>query len=164
MNDPSSSFIINLTQKLDEKSVIEFYNKSVYKWLELGASPQLIQRFPFIYQDGYNYVNTSFYRYDDIDVVIEEPIKIANYAPSFDVHYKFPSEVFDKLIDPNCIPRNNDLITLLWKYMNGRNIITIDDIRSTLLLPLLNYDSGNHDLYFYTPIAIFIIREILRFN
>lgn len=163
MNDDSISTIM-LTDKLGTNDMMEWYNKSIYKWIEVGAPVDLLQKFPYVVHDGYDFRQSSFYRYDDIEVRVMEPLKIGPYVDDRNVSYLVNGQLFDLLFTPQIPPIHNEFVLLLWKYIHGRDQISMKDVDSSLLLPMMNYSQYQWDVFFFVPIIIHIINEIFQFN
>jgi hypothetical protein len=161
MNPSNATKVIVLHEKIRDSQFPLYYNNSVYNWLEIGAPARLLQKFHFLlnYSDGYP--DSSFYQWGD-DVQIMTPIDNSQSKINFQEHSFFDSEqlrAFSEGLEPSA----SEYDALIWKYIHKVHTLSIRDVSLTTGDALLS--SIRHiDVYLYTPIIIYIIRQILQMN
>lgn len=162
MNPENSGKVIVLHNKINDTQFPLFYNNSIYNWLEVGAPERLLQKFHYIlnYAEGYPY--SSFVQWGDDDVQIMQPLALHQVGIN-SLEYSFFDETqFNSFLDKSNEPKN-EIDKLIWKYIHKGTSINSLDISLNLSDALLS--SIRHmDTFLYTPILIFIIREILTMN
>lgn len=162
MNEENSSNVILLHDKLYEEKMLLHYNNSVYNWIELGASERLLQRFRYMLRTISSYPTSTFYAWAEDDIHIMLPIGINQKTPSEEYSF-FDNNQLNAFLDPNKEPVGSEYDKLIWKYIYKRDSLSVNDVSLDLAGMLIN--SVNHiDVFLYTPIVIYIIREILRMN
>lgn len=162
MNIHQDSKVIMLNDKLSDPKGNYVYDLSIYKWLEMGASVDLLQRFPYIILYAGGFTNSSFNLWDEGDIKIIQPTSIVNGQNENKIaKFLLSEDQINTLMDDKMMP-NNVFDLLLWKYIHFPNSIGIDDIDDSMIMPLLNDNKYSWDTFFYVPIMIFIINEILN--
>ena len=68
-----------------------------------------------------------------------------------------------KIFTEGVPPRGFEYDTLIWKFIHNGTNISIKDIPLTIGDALLS-SIRHRDVYLYTPIIIYIIRQILQMN
>lgn len=162
MNSENSSKVIVLHNKIEDIQLPIFYNNSIYRWLEIGAPSRLLQKFYFIlnYADGYPY--SSFSAWNEGNIQVMQPLS-TNQAGINAQEYSFFDDVQLRAFMDNKMEPSSDYEKLIWKYINKGDSLTVKDIPLTTADSLIS--SVRHmDTYLYTPIIIYIIRNILRMN
>lgn len=157
MNYRNSAKVIILNNKLDDRLFIKRYNNSIYNWIEMGAPDELLQKFYFSHIDASNYPTSSFNKWGEDDIQIIHPLSITESRISN--KSIFDDNELNSFLDSVNIP-NNVYEAVIWKFINKKDI-TIHDIPLTTANMLLN-DMNDFHIYIYTPIIIYIIREVLR--
>ena len=160
MNYPNSNKVISLNHKLTDVQFPIRYNNSVYNWIELGAPSRLLRKFEFLLDSSKTYPYSSFDLWND-EVKVMQPLATNEVGIKTDAHYFFNNTQFEAFMDPNNEPYN-EYDKLIWKYIHRTNL-TYDDI-SLYTGDALISSVRHKDIYLYTPIIIYIIREILRLN
>ena len=160
MNYPNSSNVIVLNHKIDDKQFPIRYANSVYQWIEMGAPLKLVRKFEYLLDDASCYPLSSFARYSMNTVMVMQPLSTREVGIVTDKHEFFDHTTFMCLMG-NEMPVN-DYEKLLWKYAHNTNI-NIHDISLDIADCLIS-SVYHRDIFLYTPIIIYIIREILRMN
>ena len=129
------------------------YAKSVYKLLEL-RDLKLLDTFKFVTRPGMSITESSFYRWHDKDIDV---LDIPCCAP--DSSTEIFSEDFIKAV------KNNDKVyseyaELIKKFLRKEDL-RIKDIPLTLDTELIYLNNGI-EVFFFTPIIMYIIREIIK--
>lgn len=158
MNIPNDYNVIVLNEKLGLNDLPKYYHNSIYSWIELGCPERLLQKFRYIKRSSDIYPYSSFVKwYDDVCVIVPLSIDEKTYE---DVYTLFDDAQFEAFMGDK--EPSNEYEKLLWKYIHRTNL-TIQDISLYTADALIS--SVNHwDVFFYTPILIYIIRQILRLN
>lgn len=162
MNPENSGKVIVLHNKINDIQFPLFYNNSIYNWLEVGAPERLLQKFHYMlnYAEGYPY--SSFVQWGDDDVQIMQPLALHQVGINSSDYSFFDETQLNSFLDKNNEPKN-EIDKLIWKYIHNGTSINSLDISLNLSDALLS--SIRHmDTFLYTPILIFIIREILIMN
>ena len=161
MNYDNSSKVIVLHDKLQEPQFPIRYNNSVYNWLEMGAPRRFLQKFYFLLSPASTYPYSSFSQWGDDDVQVIHPIG-TNEVKLNSQEYSFFNETqFRCFMDPNNEPLN-EYDKLIWKFIYKENI-NMEDV-SLYTGDALFSSVKHHDIFFYTPIVVYIIRRILGFK
>lgn len=154
--------VIVLHDKLQDSQFTLRYMNSVYNWLELGAPERLLRKFYFILTDAEGYSFSSFARWEDGDVQVIQPIPTQEAKINFQQYSFFDDATFNALMDKDHEPVN-EYEKLIWKYIHKTNQLTFRDVSLYTADALINC-VRHIDTFLYTPIIIYIIREILRMN
>lgn len=133
------------------------YQKSVYRFMELCRIDYLT-RFPYTVFDGRINPQTAFHRWLDPGVVILDiphTNDVLNHVPHYNI---FSDEVVDAIKADRPLPTiHADLIR---RFVRCENL-TIDDIDLTLHDAILRIDDNNLEVFFITPLILYIIRTII---
>lgn len=162
MNYRGANEVIMLQSKIRDIQLPEYYANSVYNWLEMGAPARMIRKFAYIFYDAEGYPDSSFALWGDGDIQIAQPL--GEYQDKNAMLSFFTKEQFDAFLDEEHEPTASEYDKLIWKYIHKQGSLSIDDISLYTADPLLNGGKYNINNYLYAPIAIFIIRRILRMN
>ena len=160
MNYENSSSVIVLNSKIVDKQFPIRYANSVYQWLELGAPHRLLRKFEYLLDESSIYPSSSFNQYYDNDVYIMQPLSTREVGIITDKHEFFDNVTFNAL-DEDVEPLN-EYEKLIWKFIH-RTDLTIKDV-SLYTADALISAVRHQDIFLYTPIIIYIIREILSMN
>ena len=167
--DPFQTMFINehqlFHQKNDIDSIVLFdqfadnrrkikYQKTIYRFFELKRLDHL-SRFPFCVITGASKPETAFSRWIDLSVVILDIMP--DLLPE-NYHYVM-SEDFKEVLRLNG-PIDSVYGELMRKYI--REEVTIYDIPLTLCDDLLRLENADLELFFYTPILLYIIKETVN--
>lgn len=165
MNPENISNVIVLNNKLRDINIPFYYNNSIYYWLEMGAPSSLLQKFHYTMMESSAFTESSFYRWND-EVHIIQPLstltsKVNNIRDSETDSY-FDSTQLNAFLGDRC-PATSEYDKLIWKYINSRSNLTIHDVPLELGNVLFS-SIRSIDTFLYTPIVIYITRQILRMN
>ena len=129
------------------------YNKSIYKFIEL-QDIKLLSNFRFTKRPGITIHESSFYRWHDKKIDV---LEIPQYMP------EESNKIFsDNFV--NSIKYNNETESeyakLIQRFVRKEDL-RIKDISLTLDTELL-YLNNSLETFFFTPIIMYIIREIIK--
>ena len=162
VNIPNSNKMIILNSKLCDIQFQLFYNNSIFNWLELGAPARLLQKFYYQYNISGSYITSSFYLWGETDVQIIQPLS-PNQTGIMNQDYSYFNEKqLEAFLNPNEEPKNI-FDQLIWKYIHKADSFNVKDISLYTADMLLN-SIDIYEVYLYTPILIYIIREALGLN
>lgn len=159
MNYANSSKVVVLNNKINDQQFPIRYRNSIYNWIELGAPQRLLRKFEFYLCESNAYPYSSFERWNE-SVLIIHPLATNEVGTISDTYSFFDDNQFRTLMDKN--EPYSDYEKLIWKYVNKTDL-SINDISLYIADALLS-SARNRDIYLYTPIIIYIIREILDMN
>lgn len=163
LNIENSHDVIVLQDKLYDTQLPLYYNNSIYNWIELGAPGKLLQRFYYILTCADAYPTSSFSLWDEGDIQIMTPIT-PNQAGRYTQDYSyFDNTQLKAFMNDRFEVRGSEFDKLIWKYIHNPHDLSIKDI--SLNTGDVLFSSIKHiDVFLYTPIIIYIIREILNIN
>ena len=130
------------------------YERSVYRFIE-RKNPNLVKNFYYVTYPGINNHETSFYRWMDKSIfILDIPSEMSEEKrqPIF-------SNEFVLAIQSNGFT-NSKYADLIKRFARGEEL-TIHDIPLTLNDELLMLD-GNLEVFFFTPIIMYIIKQIVN--
>lgn len=159
MNYANSSKVVVLNNKINDQQFPIRYRNSVYNWIEIGAPQRLLRKFEFYLCESNAYQYSSFERWNE-SVLIMHPLATNEVGTIIDTYSFFDDNQFRTLMDIK--EPYNDYEKLIWKYVNKTDL-SINDISLYTADALLS-SVRNRDIYLYTPIIIYIMREILDMN
>ena len=159
MNNENSPTVLMLNDKINDVQLPLRYHDSIYNWLEMGAPVRLLQKFFFTLSEANAYPYSSFVRTGDGETLVMYPLSV-NDAGVLARDYSYFDEVqFETFMNENVEPLN-EYEKLIWKYIHKDNI-SIEDISLYTADALIS--SVKHiSIFLYTPMIIYIIREVLR--
>lgn len=163
MNRYNSAKVIVLNNKLRDPQFPIYYNNSVYNWLELGAPERMIQRFFFMLTEADCYPISSFAQWGDGDVQVMQPLAVSQAKINFQQYSFFDDSQLSAFMDPVTIPEGSEYDKLIWKYIHVSNDLDIHDV-SLFTGDALMSSIKKIDTFLYTPIVIYIIRQILEMD
>lgn len=179
IRDNSNGNIVLNENKVNDPRIDMLYQKSPYKWIERDAPYRYLDTFKYYITKGYNYVDSSFARYGtDIDIMIPgdawcESPRCEHFFP-MEVH-----EIFENENDPrgcqenhcSCCPccktcikhfklHRYDYISIIHDFIHGR----LTDIHKLSLYTgdQLFDNFMAKEIYLWTPIIIYIIKQTLK--
>ena len=161
MNYENSSKVIVLNKKINDVQLPIRYANSVYAWLELGAPARLLRKFEYMLDESTTYPLSSFSRYDDMIVLVMQPLSTREVGIITDKRDFFDDKQLLTFMDDKAEPYN-EYEKLIWKYIHKKDI-TIHDV-SLYTADALISAVRHIDVFLYTPIIIYIIREILNMD
>lgn len=160
MNRPDAARVIVLQDKIRDSRMGIYNNNSVYNWLEMGAPERLLQKFYFTISDAEAYPISSFAQWGDGNVQIMKPLSIQESGINNQRYSIFDEDQLAAFMDGTKSPSGSEYDLLIWKYIHMESKIQLRDISLTLGDALIS--SVKHiDTYLYTPMIIYIIRQIL---
>ena len=179
IRDNSNGNIVLNENKIRDTRMPWLYQRSPYKWIERDAPIRYLDTFKYRLIKAYNYPDSSFANYgDDIDVMI--PTDAWCESPDCDKY--FPDavyQIFDNEQDIRtcnecdcrccqermcCIYsyklKRYDYISLIHDFIHGK-ITNIHDL-SLYMGDQLFDNSMSKDVFLWTPIIIYIIKQTLK--
>lgn len=159
MNYANSNKVVVLNNKINDQQFPIRYRNSVYNWMEIGAPQRLLRKFEFYLCESNTYPYSSFERWNE-SVLIMHPLATNEVGTISDTYSFFDDNQFRTLMDTK--EPYSDYEKLIWKYVNKTDL-SINDISLYTADALLS-SVRNKDIYLYTPIIIYIMREILDMN
>lgn len=160
LNIENANNVIMLSDKLRDSKLPLLYNSSIYNWIELDCPKEGLARFYFRLSYGCDYMTSSFFRWNERDVMVMHPLLNSEETAEVNELSYFDREQFDSLLGD--ISPYGDIEKLIYNFMNNKSI-SIYDIPLNIANGIL-YSLKNRDIFLYTPIIIYIIRKILRMN
>ena len=179
IRDNATGNIVLNENKTNDPRIQDLYQKSPYKWIERDAPLRYLDTFKYHISGSYNYPDSSFARCGDIiDIMVpNDP-----WCSSENCNLFFPMEVYEileKELDPRecdvcncrcCAYRNTcirhyklkrfDYVSIIHDYIHGK-LKTIQDLSLYTGDPLFD-NSLSEEVYLWTPIIIYIIRQTLK--
>ena len=179
INDNSTGNIVLNPNKIRDQRMDFLYQKSPYKWIERDAPVRYLESFKFHTVKGYNYPDSSFAMYGyDVDVMIP----VDSWCNSSSCEKFFPDEVLFILDnegdtrschvdDCRCCqniktcPRRFkcqrfDYVSIIHDFIHGK-LRSIHDL-SLYTGDQLFDNSESQEIYLWTPIIIYIIKQVLK--
>lgn len=152
-NEKNDLMTLILTNEVEDPKEKIKYAKSVYKLLEV-RDMSLLNEFKYMTRPGITYHESSFYRwYDKTVQVLDIPNIITDSAKSiFSPEFKTAVEINADV--------DSDYATLIKKFIR-KDKLDLKDIPNTLADELL-YLNNNLEVFFFTPIIMYVIREIIN--
>jgi hypothetical protein len=180
MNDNSYKNIILNPDKLRDPRIDMLYQKSPYKWIERDAPYRYLDTFKYHLLPGTSYPDSSFARYGADDVQVMVPVDAWCDSPSCERFFPFPVyEILDNEEDTRtcrladckcCAVRKNccnhykaqrfDYVSLIHNFIYGR-LTSISDLSLYIGDPLFD-NALSKEIYLWTPIIIYIIKQVLK--
>lgn len=179
IRDNSNGNIILNENKIRDKRMQYYYQRSPYKWIERDAPIRYLDTFKYSLVSSIMYPDSSFVNYgDDVQIMVPgDP-----WCQKPDCEYYFPNEVyqiFDNACDirtcgecdcPCCPCRDTcirayklkryDYISLIHDFIHGK-ITNIHDL-SLYTGDQLFDNSMSREVFLWTPIIIYIIKQTLK--
>ena len=152
-NEKNNLETLILTEEYDDPKRKYKYAKSVYKFIEL-QDMKLLSNFVYAKRPGTTIHESSFYRWYDKKVdVLDIPQFIT------DESLRIFSDEFVLAIRDN-IEMKSDYANSIQKFVRSEKI-TIEDIPLTLDTELI-YLNNSLEVFFFTPIILYIIKTIIK--
>ena len=143
-----------LTDQYDDSKRMLKYSKSIYKYIEM-RDHKLLSTFRYNTRPGITIHESSFYRWHDktvdvldIPTVIPEGTGYQVLSDDYVYALKYNSEV------------EGDYATLMQRFVRGENL-RVKDIPLNLDQELV-YLNNNLEVFFFTPIIMYIIRTVIK--
>lgn len=179
IRDDSNGNIVLNENKVNDPEINMHYQRSPYKWIERDAPLRYLETFKYRTVKGSDYSNSSFYRYGtDVDVMIPGDA----WCDTPTCNYFFPLAVYGILesekdirdcneCDCKCCPCCNDClknfrisrhdyISIIHDFIHGK-LTSIHDL-SLYTGDQLFDNSMADEIYLWTPIIIYIIKQTLK--
>ena len=179
INDNKNGNIVLNPNKIRDQRLDSLYQKSPYKWIERDAPIRYIDTFKYHILKGFDYPDSSFAMYGtDVDVMI--PVDAWCDSPNCELF--FPIELMQlfeneedmrscKVMDCKCCkhrcdcPRNYkcqryDYISIIHDFIHGK-LTSIQQL-SLYTGDQLFDNTENQSVYLWTPIVIYIIKQVLK--
>lgn len=179
INDNSTNNVVLNRNKVSDPRLDDLYQKSPYKWIERDAPLRYLDTFKYHITKSWNYVDSSFTRYgSDVDVMIPDDA----WCDSSYCDFFFPMEVYNILDNecdtrtcsikecrccehrPECLTeyklKRYDYISIIHDFVHGK-LRSINDL-SLYTGDQLFDNSMSREVYLWTPIVLYIIRQTLK--
>lgn len=143
-----------LTDQYDDPKRKLKYAKSVYKFIELREM-KLLSNFKYVTRPGVTIPESSFNRWVDKSVEVLDILQYMNDENST----KLFSDEFMMSIKMNA-PAKSEYGELIQKFVR-REELTVEDISMGLDTELI-YLNNSLEVFFFTPIIMYIIQEIIK--
>lgn len=180
INDNKNGNIVLNPNKIRDSRLQWFYQKSPYKWIERDAPERYIDSFKYRIMKSWNYPDSSFAQYGyDVDIMIPtDP-----WCDSPQCEQYFPNEavsIFEevndirgcKCDDCRCCDQRNfccykhykcqrfDYVSIMHDFIHGK----LTDIHKlSLYTGDQLFDNAEwQEIYLWTPIIIYIIKQVLK--
>jgi hypothetical protein len=135
------------------------YQKSIYRFFEMRKMDKL-NRFAYTTFPGYGNQQTAFYRWIDHDVDVVDIPKIMDPSGN-GVFYIMSSEFVESIrLNAPTKTKSSDLI----QRFARKEELTIDDIDLGICDEIMDLDDANLEVFFFTPIILYIIKSIVTEN
>lgn len=180
MNDNSYKNIVLNPDKIRDPRMDMLYQKSPYKWIERDAPYRYLDTFKYHLMPGTSYPDSSFARYGVEDVQVMIPNDAWCDSPNCELY--FPKPVYDILDNEEdrrpcriadckcCSVRHNcckhykmqqfDYVSIIHNFIYGR-LTSISDLSMYIGDPLFD-NALSKEIYLWTPIIIYIIKQVLK--
>jgi hypothetical protein len=163
MNPVNSTKVVMLHNKLRDSRFPVFYNNSIYSWIELDAPKRLLRGFDFkLAHAASEYVDSSFARWGDDDIQVIQPLGMHQTGLN-ETSYTFFNAIQLSALEQNGIEPTSEFEKLIWKFVNKSDSLSIHDV-SLYTADTLLASYKSIEVFLYTPLAIYIIRKILKLN
>lgn len=163
MNYDNGSNVIMLNDKVIERQMPYYYNNSIYNWIELGCPQSMLQKFYYIENLAEGYPYSSFERWGDGDIRVMQPIPLQSVGINMQDKTYFDEAQFKAFLDKEHEPYGSEYDKLMWKFINKNASLSIKDVSLHTADALIS-SVKERDIFLYTPIAIYIMRQILAMN
>lgn len=163
MNYHNSPDVIVLNNKLRGNRLTLEYHNSVYNWIDIDCPERFIQKFYYKTTESEMYPESSFCLWGDTDIHVINPLSIQEANLNNREFSIFDDDQLNAFLDKNTEPAASYFDLLMWKFINKQGQLSLTDVPLYIgdtLFSSIKYK----DVYFYTPIAVYIIRKILRLN
>lgn len=152
-NEKNNLETLILTDEYDDPKRKLKYSKSVYKYMEL-RDYKLLNQFKYTIRPGITISESSFHRWHSKNVYV---LDIPDVLPS-DAYHIFSSD-YVASIEMNAEPQS-EYANLIQRFVRNEDL-KLKDISLTLDTELL-YLNNSLEVFFFTPIIMYIIREIIK--
>ena len=142
-----------LTEQVNDKKKMLKYNKSIYKYIEM-RDHKLLSTFQYVVRPGITIHESSFYRWHDKSIdVVDIPMVLPTpcrqvLSDEFVYSLKYNEEI------------SGDYAILIQRFVRGEDL-RVKDIPLNLDQELV-YMNNNLEVFFFTPIIMYIIRTVIN--
>ena len=133
------------------------YQKTIYRFIETRKMDKL-STFDYTVFNGTSNSQTAFHRWMDDSVLIMDIPKL--FDPSGKNTYHVLTNEFAESIRING-PTKTVTADLIQRYARSEDL-TINDISLDIVDEIMNLDDANLEVFFCTPIVLYIIKEIIH--
>ena len=180
IRDNANGNIVLNPDKCRDPRLEDLYQKSPYKWIERDAPIRHLDTFKYHTIKGTSYVDSSFYQYGtDVDVMIpNDPWCASSNCDTF-----FPMQVYEIFENeqdnrtcqmgdcrkcqyrPTCVDKayklkRYDYISIIHDYIHGK--LTSIQKLSLYTGDQLFDNAMSEEIYLWTPIIIYILKQTLK--
>lgn len=179
IRDNMNGNIVLNDNKITDPRMDMLYQKSPFKWIERDAPYRYLETFKYYIVKGFSYVDSSFARYGtDVDIMIPadawcDSERCDQFFP-YEVHTIFENEMDTRTCmigDCKCCPHSDecnrvlklkrfDYVSIIHDFIHGK-LTSIQDL-SLYTGDQLFDNSMSKEVYLWTPIIIYIIRQVLK--
>ena len=178
MDNMSGNIVLN-PNKVRSVQMDMWYQQSPYKWIERDAPLRYLETFKYFIKYPEDFMDSSFFLYG---TEAEIMVPTVPWCEKPNCEEFFPQEVYDILMKDfdsrtcsyqqcmccECYCRckvsykckRHDYISLIHDYIHGK-ITDIHDLSLYIGDPLFN-NAPSQDIYLWTPIIIWIIKQTLK--
>lgn len=158
----NSSDVIVLNSKVRDNNLPYKYNNSVYNWIENGCATRFLQKFHYSYDCADNYPESSFHLWGEGDIQIISPLSTRDNIPN-NSGSMFDDIQLSSFLDTSNEPTSSEFDLLIWRFINKKDSLSIHDVPLYIGDALMS-SIKHRDVFFYTPMAVYMIRHILELN
>jgi hypothetical protein len=148
-----------ITEQFEDPKRQIKYQRSVYRFFETRNMEKLNQ-FDYITFNGFYNRQTAFYRWVDHSIEVVDIQRIMDPNTNQIYHVMTPEMV--ETIRLNA-PTTNKSMELIQRYARKEEL-TIDDIDLGIYDEIMDLDDANLQVFFFVPIILYIIKEIVSEN
>lgn len=180
MRDAANGNIVLNSNKIIDPRLDDMYQKSPYKWIERDAPYRYLDTFKYYISKGFNYIDSTFARYgDDVDIMIPAdawcPSERCDHFFPLPVHAIFESEqdirnctineckcggCCNGGIDKSYKLKRYDYVSIIHDFIHGK-LTSMKDL-SLYTGDQLFDNSMSKEVYLWTPIIVYIIKQTLK--
>ena len=180
IRDNANGNIVLNSNKIIDPRLDDLYQKSPYKWIERDAPYRYLDTFKYYTSKGFNYIDSTFARYgDDVDIMIPAdawcPSERCDSFFPLSVHAIFESEqdirnctinecrcgeCCNEGINKSYKLKRYDYVSIIHDFIHGK--LTSIEKLSLYTGDQLFDNSMSKEVYLWTPIIIYIIKQTLK--
>jgi hypothetical protein len=180
MRDNANGNIVLNSNKIIDPRLDDMYQKSPYKWIERDAPYRYLDTFKYYISKGFSYIDSTFARYgDDVDIMIPAdawcPSERCDSFFPLPVHAIFENEqdirnctinecrcgeCCNEGINKSYKLKRYDYVSIIHDFIHGK--LTSMEKLSLYTGDQLFDNSMSKEVYLWTPIIIYIIKQTLK--
>lgn len=150
--------VIRLTDQMNDPYFKIKYERSLYRLIE-RQDPMLINQVPYNLVVAAANENSTFHFHYAYDIYAVDLVGLYNGSGILGMDYIFSDEMVEKIKNgEEC--KDNPFLDMMIKYIHKKEI-SIYDIDLEMHRELLHLHS-NIEIYFFTPIILFILKEVMK--